>query len=164
MLGDLTLEALTWRLVREWGAIDRTDEQLQAQPFIGFAYRNAYGRLVAIGGVRWDYGQPWAVFDATSSFRADRRSARIHRLALSTLEAVASVEPVIFAWLDESAPRARAWMTRLGFRPSDGEVWIYGLGANRSVGRGHGAESEVDAGPRALGGEPGACGGRAGAS
>lgn len=130
MIGDLHLEVLHWRHLREWGLdLAATDAQLAATPMVGWAYRNDWGRLVALGGVRWE-GEaadvPVAFLDATPSFRADPRSRRVHRLALTTFDAVMAVEPAIYAWVDEAVPRARVWMERLGFKAQENGLWIYG--------------------------------------
>lgn len=135
MIGGLHLETLHWRHLREWGHdLSATDAQLAATPLVGWAYRNDWGRLVALGGVRWEgvaADVPIAFMDATAVFRADPRSRRVHRLALTTFDAVMTVETAIYAWLDEDVPRAREWMERLGFAPQENGIWVYGAASTR---------------------------------
>lgn len=77
-------------------------------------------RMLAIGGVWWSDGVAWAMFDAAPS--APRA---VHRMALQMLRALDQAgERRIYAWCDETRPRAREWLHRLGFQPAGQEVWV----------------------------------------
>lgn len=82
---------------------------------VGFACRRD-GNLVAIGCCfvdddnRW-----WASFGGRGDFPRG-----IHRKSMDLLAAVACAGVTeVRAMLDQSIPRAREWLLRLGFRPAD---------------------------------------------
>jgi hypothetical protein len=95
----------------EWGA------EVVPHPsrVVGFACRRDE-RLVAIGCC-WvdDENRWWASFGGRNDFPPG-----IHRKSMDLLKAVGLAgAKEIRAMLDDTIPRAREWLLRLGFRPAD---------------------------------------------
>jgi len=87
---------------------------------LGFACRRD-GYLVAIGFVLVDEDETWW---ASFAKRGDYPRAGIHRYALSLFAAMDRAGiPEIFATADPKIDRSAEWLERLGFTPTESEVW-----------------------------------------
>ena len=108
-------EAVTAAHLAAWGM-----EPEGVDTFVGISRIEDDGAVTAIGGV-WLIEGRWI---ALLEERSPVRHGAVHRLALrlfARLEAHGIDE--VWAELDDSVPRARAWMQRLGFVPTDGSWW-----------------------------------------
>lgn len=95
---------------------------LDPEAMTGFAARRD-GELVAIACFYCESARWWVAFR-----RTDRCLPSVHAMTLKALNALRAAKvPEIWAYLDETKPRAREWMTRLGFMPVTETEWRLGL-------------------------------------
>lgn len=118
-------EDLTPDHFAEWGV----DFQPHASRVLGFACRRD-GYLVVLGFVLVDTDDRWW---ASFAKRGDYPKAGIHRYGLSLMAAMDRAGiPELFATADPAIPRSREWLERLGFRPTENEVWKRGISGSCS--------------------------------
>jgi len=110
-----------------WGGWEKwTPARLRFMPMVGYIARNDAGELIGFGGVVWSGPKAIACLHLTPAFLAEPRSRWVHRQAVEVLSLAHRVAPVIEAIADPEIPRSREFMQRLGFEPSDGEIWLHG--------------------------------------
>lgn len=108
--------------------IGSSEEHLSGLEYTGVTAVEG-GRVVGYGFIYWLENRAIAVFHADSSIREQK--TLIHRTVRRVLKAFdISAEPLL-TYCDESIPRAREWLQRLGFRELDytqdgHRLWVRG--------------------------------------
>ena len=110
-----------------WGGWEKwAPARLRFMPMVGYVARNDGGELIGFGGVVWIGAKAVACLALTPAFLAEPHSRWVHRQAVEVISLAHRVAPVIEAIADPEIPRSREFMRRLGFEPSDGEIWLHG--------------------------------------
>ncbi|RWF71865.1 hypothetical protein [Mesorhizobium sp.] len=81
------------------------------------------GKLVAVAGLWYSAGNVIAFCSLKDGARPYRHA--IHRTALSILSEAKARHKRIMAVCDRDEITSAKWLTRLGFKPDDGDVWIW---------------------------------------
>lgn len=79
-------------------------------------------RPIAVGGVRWDaWGRGWGFFDAKEPVS---RFA-MHKAARRGLAILGSIGTEVGTACDDTIPNAQRWLRGLGFKPVNGDIWVW---------------------------------------
>ena len=117
----MKFQDITATHIQAWGEPTFNDEDL----ICGFAAYSDDGHLAALFCAFPVDGRWWVGFD-----RNEHCSRSVHKQIVKALDALASVEidgerqiTEVWAYLDETKPRARAWMEHLGFVQMTATEW-----------------------------------------
>lgn len=81
------------------------------------------GQLVAVAGLMYSGGNVIAFCSLKDEARPFRHT--IHRTALAIMEEAKARHKRIIALCDRDEKTSAKWLTRLGFKPDDGDVWTW---------------------------------------
>ncbi|RWI22881.1 MAG: hypothetical protein EOQ92_18375 [Mesorhizobium sp.] len=81
------------------------------------------GKLAAVAGFWFSGGTVIAFCSLKDEARPYRHA--IHRTALSLLNDAKARHKRIIAMRDKDEKTSEKWLSRLGFKPDDGDVWIW---------------------------------------